>query len=63
MKALDLYCGCGGLSFLDSQYADEGVSISTDWAVDYNASCCASFQANYPEAQVCSALQSAERGV
>jgi site-specific DNA-cytosine methylase len=53
IAALDLYCGCGGLSFIDGVYAEDGVEIQTKWAVDYNESCCASFQANYPEAQVC----------
>ena len=51
VAALDLYCGCGGLSFIDGVYTADGVEIQTKWAVDYNESCCASFQANYPKAQ------------
>ena len=53
IAALDLYCGCGGLSFIDGVHTDDGVEIKTKWVVDYNESCCASFQTNYPEAQVC----------
>jgi site-specific DNA-cytosine methylase len=52
IAALDLYCGCGGLSFIDGVYAEDGVEIQTKWAVDYNESCCYSFLANYPDAQV-----------
>lgn len=51
VTALDLYCGCGGLSFIDGSYDDEGVEITTKWAVDFNESCCLSFRANYPDAQ------------
>ncbi|KAK9823255.1 hypothetical protein WJX72_001381 [[Myrmecia] bisecta] len=46
--ALDLYAGCGGLSFLD-QETDE-VTIVTVCAVDMEPSMVASFEANYPEA-------------
>ena len=52
IAALDLYCGCGGLSFIDGVYREDGVEIQTRWAVDYNESCVASFRANYPNAQV-----------
>lgn len=51
LTALDLYCGCGGLSFLDGVYGDDNVAINTKWAVDFDQSCCYSFQANYPQAQ------------
>lgn len=47
---LELYCGCGGLSFIDRRTDD--VIIETKWAVDYEASMCAAFKANYPQAFV-----------
>ena len=51
LNCLDLYCGAGGLAFLEEGGGDE-VDIVPRWAVDYNPSACFSFQANYPESQV-----------
>ena len=47
---LELYCGCGGLSFADRHTKE--VIIKTKWAVDYEASMTDTFQANYPYAHV-----------
>lgn len=52
MNIVELYCGCGGLSFVDRK--SEDVHIETKWAVDIEPSMCAAFKANYPKAQVCS---------
>ena len=51
LKCLDLYCGAGGLAFLEDG-SNETVTIQSKWAVDYDPSACFSFQANYPDAQV-----------
>lgn len=53
LNCLDLYCGAGGLAFLEEGGGDE-VDIVPRWAVDYNPSACFSFQANYPKSQVSS---------
>lgn len=50
MAAVDLYCGCGGLSFVDTK--TDQVHIKTQWAVDNEESACCSFRANYPDAAV-----------
>lgn len=50
LNVVELYCGCGGLSFIDRQ--NEEVHIETKWAVDMEPSMCAAFQANYPKAKV-----------
>ncbi|BDA50272.1 probable DNA (cytosine-5)-methyltransferase 3 [Coccomyxa sp. Obi] len=50
LNVVELYCGCGGLSFIDRK--NEDVHIETKWAVDMEPSMCAAFQANYPEAKV-----------
>ena len=50
MNTLELYCGCGGLSFADRH--EEDVIIETKWAVDYEPSMIATFKANYPYAHV-----------
>ena len=50
MRTLELYCGCGGLSFADRH--TEEVIIETKWAVDYERSMADTFQANYPYAHV-----------
>ncbi len=47
---MELYCGCGGLSFIDRK--TEEVEINTKWAVDYCRSMCAAFKSNYPRTQV-----------
>jgi len=52
MRTLELYCGCGGLSFAD-RHGDE-VIIKTMWAVDYEESMIRTFLANYPYAHVSS---------
>lgn len=61
MYALDLFCGCGGLSFVDTDLeATElpdgtlhpGVRIETMWAVDMDPSACDTFRVNYPRAKV-----------
>jgi hypothetical protein len=54
MDVLELYCGCGGLSFIDRRNKD--VHIETKWAVDYSPSMCAAFKSNYPDAKVCSLM-------
>ena len=59
VRTLELYCGCGGLSFADRHTKE--VIIETKWAVDYERSMTDTFQANYPYAHVsagllCSAL-------
>ena len=54
MRTLELYCGCGGLSFAD-RHGDE-VVIKTMWAVDYEESMIRTFLANYPYAHVSSFL-------
>lgn len=51
LNVVELYCGCGGLSFVDRR--EKGVHIETKWAVDMEPSMCAAFQANYPNATVC----------
>lgn len=50
LNIVELYCGCGGLSFVDRKNKD--VHIETKWAVDFEPSMCAAFKANYPNAQV-----------
>ena len=50
MRALDLYSGCGGLSFVDRHTGR--VQLDTRWAVDYEQEMCSAFQANYPGAKV-----------
>ena len=49
LKVLELYCGAGGLSFIDR--ATDSVDIETCWAVDLNEQMCDAFRANYPDAQ------------
>ncbi len=53
LRTLELYCGCGGLSFADRQTKD--VTIETKWAVDCQRSMIETFKANYPYAHVSSA--------
>ena len=53
LKTLELYCGCGGLSFADRHTED--VIIETRWAVDYERPMIETFKANYPYAHVSSA--------
>lgn len=50
INAVDLYCGCGGMSFVDQK--GEQVHIQTRWAVDSVKAMCCSFQVNYPDATV-----------
>ncbi|DBA74077.1 TPA: hypothetical protein ACH3X1_010890 [Trebouxia sp. C0004] len=50
LQAVDLYCGCGGMSFIDQK--TEKVQIKTQWAVDSVQAMCHSFQVNYPDATV-----------
>lgn len=50
LRTLELYCGCGGLSFADRR--TDRVIIETKWAVDYERSMVQTFQANYPYAHV-----------
>eukprot|EP00884_Botryococcus_braunii_P007824 jgi/Botrbrau1/17042/Bobra.49_2s0098.1 len=61
LRVLDLYCGCGGMSFLDQQQEvvrgpngkeAPGIRIKTCWAVDYMPSMCDTFAVNYPDAKV-----------
>lgn len=58
LAALDLYCGCGGMSFLDHggqvKLNDEqqGVQIETCWAVDSVEAMSQSFRVNYPNTKV-----------
>lgn len=55
LNTLELYCGCGGLSFADRHTDD--VIIETKWAVDYERSMIETFKANYPYAHVSPACQ------
>ena len=50
LKAVDLYCGCGGMSFMD--HRNDDVHIETHWAVDSHRAMCCSFEVNYPSAKV-----------
>lgn len=50
LNAVDLYCGCGGMSFVD--HKTDRVHINTHWAVDNEESACCSFRVNYPDAAV-----------
>lgn len=50
LRTLELYCGCGGLSFADRHTED--VVIETRWAVDCERSMIETFKANYPYAHV-----------
>ena len=50
LQAVDLYCGCGGMSFIDQK--TDKVHIKTQWAVDSVEAMCQSFQVNYPDATV-----------
>ncbi len=50
LQAVDLYCGCGGMSFIDQK--TDKVQIKTQWAVDSVEAMCQSFQVNYPDATV-----------
>lgn len=50
LEAVDLYCGCGGMSFVD--HKTKQVQIQTRWAVDSAKAMCLSFEANYPDAKV-----------
>jgi len=50
LQAVDLYCGCGGTSFIDQK--TDKVQIKTQWAVDSVEAMCQSFQVNYPDATV-----------
>ncbi|KAL0040722.1 hypothetical protein WJX79_003028 [Trebouxia sp. C0005] len=50
LQAVDLYCGCGGMSFIDQK--TDKVQIKTQWAVDSVQAMCQSFQVNYPDATV-----------
>ena len=52
LKAVDLYCGCGGMSFMD--HRSEEVHIETQWAVDSQLAMCCSFEVNYPSTKVTS---------
>ncbi len=50
LQAVDLYCGCGGMSFIDQK--TDKVHVQTQWAVDSVEAMCQSFQVNYPDATV-----------
>ncbi len=61
IDALDIFCGCGGMSFVDMDAEetvlpdgtiDPGVRIETRWAVDMDPSMCDTFRTNYPNAKV-----------
>ena len=51
VNVLDLYAGAGGTSYIDQE--SDRVIIQTKWAIDFSASACATFAANFPGAQVC----------
>ena len=46
IHALDLYCGMGGLSYIDKE--EGNIKIHTKWAVDNTLSMAEAFKANYP---------------
>lgn len=48
LYCLDLFCGCGGLSFIDGE--DDSCVIKTMWAVDIVKDMLASFSCNFPDA-------------
>eukprot|EP00877_Chromochloris_zofingiensis_P009059 jgi/Chrzof1/4406/Cz14g11270.t1 len=50
MNVLDIFAGAGGLSFLCGR--EHNASLKAKWAVDFNASACASYQVNHPDAVV-----------
>ena len=50
LSVLDLYCGCGGLSFIEQHTED--VVVETRWAVDHVPSMCETYGINYPSAKV-----------
>ena len=50
INVMDLYCGAGGLSYIDQE--DDNVEIITKWAVDFNKSMTSTFMANCPSVQV-----------
>eukprot|EP00891_Asterochloris_glomerata_P003939 jgi/Astpho2/3939/fgenesh1_pg.00063_%23_13_t len=50
IHALDLYCGAGGLSYIDKEEGD--IKIHTKWAVDNTESMAEAFKANYPSTHV-----------
>jgi len=65
INCLDIFCGCGGLSFmaasdgggsdppaLDPNDPQPLTRIEPRWAVDFNASACASYQVNHPNTHV-----------
>lgn len=54
LKAVDLYCGGGGMSFVD-QHSSQAC-IETHWAVDSHKAMCSSFAVNYPSAKVPSSV-------
>ena len=50
IHALDLYCGAGGLSYIDKE--EDDIKIHTKWAVDNTESMAEAFKANYPSTHV-----------
>lgn len=50
LNVLDLYAGCGGLSFLAQEV--DGVKIVSRWAVDFSKDASMSFKVNHPHAAV-----------
>ena len=50
IHALDLYCGMGGLSYVDKE--EGNIEIHTKWAVDNTKSMAEAFRANYPSTHV-----------
>ena len=50
IDALDLYCGMGGLSYIDKE--EGNIKIHTKWAVDNTKSMAEAFKANYPSTHV-----------
>ena len=47
LNVLDLFCGCGGLSFLDQRRM--GVEIKTTHAVDMDVDALRTYQTNHPD--------------
>lgn len=53
LRALDLYCGCGGLSFTGSnEFQTTGARVEVAYAVDAWPDATATFKLNHPQTKV-----------
>ncbi|KAK9837167.1 hypothetical protein WJX81_007719 [Elliptochloris bilobata] len=58
LGVLELYCGAGGLAFMDCR--TDSMEIKTRWGVDLNVNMCDAFRANYSNTAVVQSLRTAE---